>query len=393
MTVSGVFHARGFHPSSACGVFGAAVASARLGGLDARRRRARSASPAACPRACSRSSTRAPAPSRSMPAGPRTAACSPRGSPPTAARGQAACSRVGSGSTRPSRASRVRPVSPHSSPTSASAGRPSGSHTSRIPACHYMHGSLGATASLLDELSPDEIDAIDEIAVTVPPGAVEVVCEPESEKRSPRSDYEAKFSIQYSTAAMLVERRVNLDTYSHRAPRRPRPRRARGQGSLRGQAATRRPRRVPRRRHGSACATAACSRPTSPTSLGRPENPLSEPQVRAKFRDNAALALAPSAVDALEDADLQPRGSRRPARRLLAPRGRARRGLMASTLSSDQREVIDAVRAFVERDVMPVASDYEHADEYPTALVEHDARARPVRGDDPRASTAGSGST
>ncbi|MGO9607391.1 MAG: acyl-CoA dehydrogenase family protein [Candidatus Binataceae bacterium] len=33
------------------------------------------------------------------------------------------------------------------------------------------------------------------------------------------------------------------------------------------------------------------------------------------------------------------------------------------------REIIDAVRRFVERDVMPVAADLEHRDEYPHALV------------------------
>ncbi|HEV7988937.1 MAG TPA: acyl-CoA dehydrogenase family protein, partial [Candidatus Binataceae bacterium] len=39
---------------------------------------------------------------------------------------------------------------------------------------------------------------------------------------------------------------------------------------------------------------------------------------------------------------------------------------MADTLDHD---VIDAVRRFVDRDVIPVASELEHADEYPHALV------------------------
>src|ERR1700687_6476221 len=39
---------------------------------------------------------------------------------------------------------------------------------------------------------------------------------------------------------------------------------------------------------------------------------------------------------------------------------------MAETLD---RDVIEAVRRFVERDVIPVASELEHADEYPHALV------------------------
>ena len=35
MAASGAFHARGFHPTSVCGVFGATAAAARLAGLDA----------------------------------------------------------------------------------------------------------------------------------------------------------------------------------------------------------------------------------------------------------------------------------------------------------------------------------------------------------------------
>jgi alkylation response protein AidB-like acyl-CoA dehydrogenase len=38
--------------------------------------------------------------------------------------------------------------------------------------------------------------------------------------------------------------------------------------------------------------------------------------------------------------------------------------------SAEQREIVATIREFVERDVVPVASELEHADEYPTALVE-----------------------
>jgi alkylation response protein AidB-like acyl-CoA dehydrogenase len=40
------------------------------------------------------------------------------------------------------------------------------------------------------------------------------------------------------------------------------------------------------------------------------------------------------------------------------------------TLSAEQREIVAAVKEFVDRDVVPVASELEHADEYPTAMVE-----------------------
>ncbi len=38
--------------------------------------------------------------------------------------------------------------------------------------------------------------------------------------------------------------------------------------------------------------------------------------------------------------------------------------------SAEQREIVATIREFVERDVVPVASELEHGDEYPTALVE-----------------------
>ena len=47
------------------------------------------------------------------------------------------------------------------------------------------------------------------------------------------------------------------------------------------------------------------------------------------------------------------------------------------------REVVDTVRRFVARDVIPVASEFEHADAYPEAIVEQMKRARPVRRHDP----------
>jgi alkylation response protein AidB-like acyl-CoA dehydrogenase len=44
--------------------------------------------------------------------------------------------------------------------------------------------------------------------------------------------------------------------------------------------------------------------------------------------------------------------------------------MATAELTSEQHEVVATIRAFVERDVVPVASDLEHADEYPTELVE-----------------------
>src|ERR687889_310372 len=39
-------------------------------------------------------------------------------------------------------------------------------------------------------------------------------------------------------------------------------------------------------------------------------------------------------------------------------------------LTEDQREILKAVRSFVEAKILPVATELEHADEYPTEIVE-----------------------
>ena len=39
-------------------------------------------------------------------------------------------------------------------------------------------------------------------------------------------------------------------------------------------------------------------------------------------------------------------------------------------LTDDQTEILKAVRTFVEREILPVATELEHADEYPTKIVE-----------------------
>ena len=43
---------------------------------------------------------------------------------------------------------------------------------------------------------------------------------------------------------------------------------------------------------------------------------------------------------------------------------------MATKETAEQREIVATIREFVDRDVVPVASELEHADEYPTALVD-----------------------
>ena len=94
------FHARGFHPTAVCGVFGAAAAAARMRELDAARPRARSESRAASPPASWSSSPMGRPRSGCIPAGQRTPGFTPRAWPRTARAARRPSSRACSGSTR-----------------------------------------------------------------------------------------------------------------------------------------------------------------------------------------------------------------------------------------------------------------------------------------------------
>ena len=81
------------------------------------------------------------------------------------------------------------------------------------PACHYLHAFLDCALSLREThgLAPDAIEAIE---CWVPPTGMPIVAEPYPAKLRPRTPYDAQFSLPYSVAAAFVDGRVDLDTYA-----------------------------------------------------------------------------------------------------------------------------------------------------------------------------------
>jgi 2-methylcitrate dehydratase PrpD len=165
------------------------------------------------------------------------------------------------------------------------------------PACHFIHGSLGATASL----GSIDTDEIEEIVVTVPEAGVSLVLEPVESKVAPRNEYEGKFSLQYSTAAMLVHGGVGLASYTSEALADPRvlelARKVRYE--------TKEYETYPAAFPGGVHIRLRDGRDLEadfPHQLGAPENPMSAEQVREKFRENASLAGG--SFEALESAIL-----------------------------------------------------------------------------------------
>lgn len=71
------------------------------------------------------------------------------------------------------------------------------------PICHFSHGCAEA-ASQLHEAVAGKIDKIRCVTAFLPEPTMHIVAEPADEKVNVNTDYEAKFSVQYVTAAALL---------------------------------------------------------------------------------------------------------------------------------------------------------------------------------------------
>jgi 2-methylcitrate dehydratase PrpD len=284
MATPGAFHRRGFHPTAICGIFGATAAAARLGGL----------APAESASALGIAGSMASGLFAYLDDGTATKPIHPG----WAGHGAILAARLAElGAEGPPGVLEGRFGVFHAfvdtridlEPQLADLGERW--ETPRIafkpyPACHFSHGSLGATAALCDGIDADEIE---EVVVSVPEAGVSLVLEPAASKVAPRTDYEGKFSLQYSTAAMLVHGRVGLATYTPEGLADPRVLELAGKVRYETREYASYPAAFPggvriRLRDGRTVEADV------PYQLGAPENPMSEAQVREKFRENAGLA-------------------------------------------------------------------------------------------------------
>jgi 2-methylcitrate dehydratase PrpD len=137
----------------------------------------------------------------------------------------------------------------------------------------------------------------------VPEAGVGLVLEPVASKRAPRSSYEAKFSLQYSAAAMIVNGGVGVSTYGSNAIADPRVLDLAARVRYETKAYPSYPGAFP----GGVRIRTTDGRELEVDlahELGAPENPLSADEVREKFRQNARLALDADQVGELETAVL-----------------------------------------------------------------------------------------
>ena len=211
MAASGAFHAHGLHPTAVCGVFGAAVAAARLRGLDVGQ------TTSALGLAGSMSSGLLAFLDDGTPTKPVHAGVAAHGGVLSARLAEAGAE--GPPSVLEGRFGLFQAFLAEDIDIIAQVAdlgerwETERSAFKAYPACHIMHGALGAAELLLPQVTVVGTDAIEEIVAIVPAGAVPMILEPVASKLAPRSDYEGKFSLQYSVAAMLVHGRVNLRSY------------------------------------------------------------------------------------------------------------------------------------------------------------------------------------
>lgn len=167
-----------------------------------------------------------------------------------------------------------------------------------FPACHFTHACVDAALALRADA-----DAIERIEALVPRQVIPVVCEPAANKRRPANAYDAQFSVPYLVAAAWLRGRLTLAELEPEAladpailalaarvghaadPNSPFPRTYSGELMV-------------RLRDGRTL------RHREEVNRGAPDRPLGNADILAKFRGNAALALAPTARDRIEAAVL-----------------------------------------------------------------------------------------
>lgn len=299
MAVGSAFHARGFHPTSVCGVFGATAAAGRLQGLEVP------------------TVTNALGIAGSMASGLleylADGSSTKRLHAGWAAHSGIIASRLAAyGATGPSsvvegRFGVYRAFVERDDVDVATLTGDLGEHweTPRIafkpyPACHYVHASLDATVQALAD-TPVPVEDIEEIVALTTEAGVSLVLEPLADKHRPRSEYEAKFSLPYSIASLLLRGHVDVATYTDDAIADPEVLALASKVSYEVKEYDTFPRALPggvriRTRDGRTLEAELRYQ------RGGPENPMSADQVRDKFRTNAGLALAAEEADALEEA-------------------------------------------------------------------------------------------
>ncbi len=87
--------------------------------------------------------------------------------------------------------------------------------TKPYPACHCVHAPADAFIALRDRLglTAEDVREIKKVTGLVPDFYRILVCDPIEEKRKPRTEYEARFSLPYAMGRTMVDGKLNVASF------------------------------------------------------------------------------------------------------------------------------------------------------------------------------------
>jgi 2-methylcitrate dehydratase PrpD len=88
--------------------------------------------------------------------------------------------------------------------------------TKPYAACHAVHAAVDSWRQIRDSegLTDSDTAGIRKLTGLVPSWYLQLVCDPLEEKRRPRSTYEARFSLPYALGRVVVDGKLDLDSFS-----------------------------------------------------------------------------------------------------------------------------------------------------------------------------------
>ena len=203
------FHNRGFHATSVVGIFGATLAASRLLGLDAAQ--AVNALGIAGSQAAGSLEFLSTA-SLTKPLHPGWAGLSAVMAARMAARGATGPSSILEGGWGVYRAyARTTVDAAAVTDGLGESWEATRMTTKPYPVCQYSHATLDTLALLPGDLDTDRISRID---IGMPRDSLVVVAEPRESRLRPRTTHEAKFSVQWNVATMLLDGYLSVDHFT-----------------------------------------------------------------------------------------------------------------------------------------------------------------------------------
>ncbi|MEQ8398875.1 MmgE/PrpD family protein [Thalassobaculum sp.] len=80
------------------------------------------------------------------------------------------------------------------------------------PCCHYIHPFLEALQDLID--GGLTVETLESLICEVPQPEAPLICEPWERRQHPASGYDGKWGLAYCLAALLVDGRIDVDTFA-----------------------------------------------------------------------------------------------------------------------------------------------------------------------------------